>query len=157
MSVFNCNNNFDGLDESVKPTAGGRKRRMNKENHKKQLKKKARHSGGALIPTVGCQHKAAATGFCQADKLSPDDLMMNFNKFYERPNKVEQDKTILHLMDITQVKRQRLKVQDVNKRKDRNVSVKYSLLCSSHPNKVPVCKATFLKVFGKYNFRFRFG
>jgi len=81
--------------------------------------------------------------------------MMNFNKFYERPNKVDQDRTILNLLDITRVKRQRLKVLDVNKRKDRNISVKYSLLCSSHPEKVPVCKATFIKVFGEYNFHFR--
>ncbi len=104
---------------------------------------------------MGCQHKAGATGFCQAEKLSPDDLMMNFNKFYERPNKVDQDRAILQFLDITRVKRQRLKVLDVNKRKDRIISVKYSLLCSSHPEKVPVCKATFIKVFGENKFRFR--
>ncbi len=154
MSALNSNNTFDGLDEPVRHIPGG-KRRLDKEYHKKQQKKKVRHSGGALIPTVGCQHKAGATGFCQAEKLSPDNLMMNFNKFYERPNKVDQDRAILHLLDITRVKRQRLKVLDANKRKDRNISVKYSLLCSSHPEKVPVCKATFIKVFGEYNFRFR--
>ena len=83
MSALNCSNTFDGLDEPVRPTPGGRKRRLDKENHKKQQKKKVRHSGGALIPTVGCQHKAAAKGFCQAERLSPDDLMVNFNYFYE--------------------------------------------------------------------------
>ena len=55
---------------------------------------------------VGCQHKAAK-GVCQAERLSPDDLMMNFNRFYERPNKVEQDREILHLLDVTPVKRKR--------------------------------------------------
>ncbi len=47
MSALNSNNAFDGLDEPVRPTPGGRKRRLDKENHKK--------IGGALISTVGCQ------------------------------------------------------------------------------------------------------
>ncbi len=46
MSALNSNNTFDGLDEPVR-------RRLDKENHKKQQKR--RFSGGALIPTVGCQ------------------------------------------------------------------------------------------------------
>ncbi len=32
---FNTNNTFDGLDEPVRPTPGGRKRWLDKENHKK--------------------------------------------------------------------------------------------------------------------------
>ncbi len=40
MSALNSNNTFDGLDEPVRPTPGGRKRRLDKENHKKQQKKK---------------------------------------------------------------------------------------------------------------------
>ncbi len=39
QSALNSNNTFDGLDEPVRPTPGGRKRRMDKENHKKQQKK----------------------------------------------------------------------------------------------------------------------
>ncbi len=39
MSALNSNNTFDGLDEPVRPTPGGRKRRLDKENHKKQQKK----------------------------------------------------------------------------------------------------------------------
>ncbi len=35
-STLNSNNTFDGLDEPVRPTPGGRKRRLDKENHKKQ-------------------------------------------------------------------------------------------------------------------------
>ncbi len=38
MSALNSNNTFDGLDEPVRPTPGGRKRRLDKENHKKQQK-----------------------------------------------------------------------------------------------------------------------
>ncbi|KAI7804172.1 putative BTB/POZ domain-containing protein KCTD1-like [Triplophysa rosa] len=43
MSALNSNNTFDGLDEPVRPTPGSRKRRLDKENHKKQ-QKKVRHS-----------------------------------------------------------------------------------------------------------------
>ncbi len=39
MSALNSNNTFDGLDERVRPTPGGRKCRLDKENHKKQQKK----------------------------------------------------------------------------------------------------------------------
>ncbi len=54
MSALNSNNTFDGLDEPVRPTPGGRKRRLDKENHKKQQKKEGSQDG-VLIPTVGCQ------------------------------------------------------------------------------------------------------
>ncbi len=40
MSALNSNNTFDGLHEPVRPTPGGRKHRLDKENHKKQQKKK---------------------------------------------------------------------------------------------------------------------
>ncbi len=39
MSALNSNNTFDGLDEPVRPTPGGRKRRLDKENQKKKKKK----------------------------------------------------------------------------------------------------------------------
>ncbi len=54
MSALNSNNTFDGLDEPVmRPTPGVEKRRTDKEITKKQQKEG--YSGGALIPTVGCQ------------------------------------------------------------------------------------------------------
>ncbi len=40
MSALNSNNTFDGLDEPVRPTPGGRKRRLDKENLKKKKEKK---------------------------------------------------------------------------------------------------------------------
>ncbi|XP_034047172.1 uncharacterized protein LOC117528648 [Thalassophryne amazonica] len=138
-------NTFDGSDEPVRPTSGGRRRRLNKDNHEREKMKKIRHSGGGLIPSVGCKH-TAAKNFCHADTLTPDDIVMNFQTFYDKPGKVEQDRALLHLMTITEVKRQRQKVDDENRRKDRNISVKYSLLCNDHPHKVPVCKPTFLTV-----------
>ncbi len=42
MSALNSNNTFDGLDEPVRPTPGGRKRRLDKENHKKEGSQVAR-------------------------------------------------------------------------------------------------------------------
>ncbi len=39
MSALNSNNTFDGLDEAVKPTPGGRKRRLDKEKSQKTTKK----------------------------------------------------------------------------------------------------------------------
>ncbi len=54
MSALNSNNTFDGLDEPVRPTPGVENTDWTKKIKKKK-KKKRRFSGGALIPTVGCQ------------------------------------------------------------------------------------------------------
>ncbi len=60
MSALNSNNTFDGLDEPVRPTPGGRKRRLDKENQKKRKKKKKvlRFSQPVLInislPIIPC-------------------------------------------------------------------------------------------------------
>ncbi len=88
MSALNSNNTFDGLDEPVRPTPGGRKRRLDKENHKKQKvvfnrltleavafgvpfrapASRARNPGSRPVRCDGAdpgglhQHKAGATG-----------------------------------------------------------------------------------------------
>ncbi len=50
MSALNSNNNFDGLDEPVRPTPGGRKRRLDKENHQKKKRWRVNtHINTALI------------------------------------------------------------------------------------------------------------
>ncbi len=51
MSALNSNNTFDGLDEPVRPTPGGRKRWLDKENQKKKKKKRRRFSGGDVNVT----------------------------------------------------------------------------------------------------------
>ncbi len=38
MSALNSNNIFDGLDEPVRPTPGGRKRRLDKKKKKEKKK-----------------------------------------------------------------------------------------------------------------------
>ncbi len=54
MSALNSNNTFDGLDEPVRPTPGGRKCRLDKKKNKKRKKKVLRwrvntHINTALI------------------------------------------------------------------------------------------------------------
>ncbi len=58
MSALNSNNTFDGLDEPVRPTPGGRKRRLDKENHKKTTKKE----GSSLRWRVNTQCGMSTTG-----------------------------------------------------------------------------------------------
>ncbi len=53
MSALNSNNTFDGLDEPVRPTPGGRKCRLDKEK-KKKLKLQA--------AMEGTSHPAPPTG-----------------------------------------------------------------------------------------------
>lgn len=119
---------------------------MNEREHSKEI----RYSGGRLVPAVGCKH-TAATSFCHAAELTPEDMVMNFRRFYDDPDKVEQDRVLLHLMTITGVKRHRRKIKDKHKRRDRNFSMKYNLFCNDPLHKVP----TFLTVLGEYNFHFR--
>ena len=142
-------NDFDGLDEPVLVAPIGKKRKPSKSNHNREIVKKMRHSGGGKVSVVVCTHTAAQNhGFCHA-KLSPDDIAMNLTKFYQGGNKVQQDEQLLLLMSVGKTQRRRKKVDDENSRKDRNVSVKYSLLTHDHPNKLPVCKATFLSILGE--------
>ncbi len=42
MSALNSNNTFDGLDEPVRPTPGGRKHRQKKKKKKKEGSQVAR-------------------------------------------------------------------------------------------------------------------
>ena len=53
---------------------------------------------------------------CHADKLTEDDLRLNFDKFYENTKKVEQDREFLQFMKITNVKQHRKKVDTVGRR-----------------------------------------
>ena len=79
--------------------------------------------------------------------LTDDDLALNHATFY----KVTQDQHILTLLDVSKPKRKREWVEDEGRRKDRNVTVKYNLLTENHPDILPVCKATLIKVLGEYS------
>lgn len=70
---------------------------------------------------------------------------------YKNATKVDQDKILLRLSTINKCSRERVSA-DV-KKKAREVTVKYCLLsCAPPHHKIPVCKATFLSVLGKFIF-----
>ena len=139
--------NSDGTDELVVVSNVGKKCRPSKDNHAREKVTNLSHSGGGKLPSVACMHTVTNNALlCHADQLTPADIAFNFNTLYENPNKVEQDQALLPLMMIGQVQRHSPRVQNEGARKDRNVSVKSSLLTQSHPTKLPVCRATFVKI-----------
>jgi hypothetical protein len=103
------------------------------------------------MPRISCHHTAKKNGkLCCADLLTDTELSTNFNMVYNNPSKVEQDQFILSLLTISKPQRRRAKVENTDEQKDRSVQVVYSLLTESHPDKVKVCKSTFLSVLGKF-------
>ena len=68
----------------------------------------------------------------------------------KKTDKVVQDSYLLTLLNITLPNRRRNRVENEDNRKNGNVSVRYTLLGENLPNKIPVCKATFIKVLGEF-------
>ena len=138
----------DGLEPVIPSTPGnGRKRKTTKENHERQIIKKARHSGDGKTPGVGCGHRHTVNaGLCHADKLSNEDIQFNFRAMYSSTSKTDQDQTIIRLATVSEVIRERVSAEE---KKKRDVSVKYCLLSSLPPHtRIPVCKTTFQSVLG---------
>ena len=120
-------NNFDGLEEAVLLSPRPRKRGRCKEYHDCEKCRKIRHLGGGKVPQIDCAHNARANPkLCHADVITPADLALNHVKFYQTPNKVDQDAFILNLMEVSNPSRRR--VHGENVQKNKNVTVKYSLL-----------------------------
>ena len=118
---------FDGLSENVVTSPVGRKRK--REKSKRNNDKRRRHSGGGKIPQIACGHTAADDNtFCQADRLTDGDILLNHSQFYALATKAQQDEMVLCLMTLSKPDRVRLtqvQVQDVRQRdKSRSVSVK---------------------------------
>ena len=144
-------NNFDSLEKHVLASAIPRKRGKYIENHERQRVKKLRYSGGGKEPQIGCLHTARGNAIlCHADKLTDNIMGLNHDKFYEKTDKVVQDSYLLTLLNITLPNRRRNRVENEDNRKNINVSVRYTLLGENLPNKIPVCKATFIKVLGEF-------
>ena len=76
--------NFDDSLEEVNLTIGGRRKRKDKTTHKKEIVKRARHSSGGKIPAIAYSHNdnAGCEG-CLAANLTPTDLALNQEKFYD--------------------------------------------------------------------------
>ena len=84
-------NSFDGMDENVKRSNRGRKRKKHPSCTKRELAKKARYSGEGKTPSLDCNHGRAIPGqvrpavqFCQADKLSQRSLQVRNTFFTSR-------------------------------------------------------------------------
>ena len=138
--------NFDDIDEPVVLSPVGRKKRANSANSARSVSKQMRHSGAGRIASISCVHKAR--NVCMATSLSEDDLKFAHSQFYTVQDKLKQDATLLSYMDIQKCVRRRAKVEDVEKRNARECCVKY---CTVTVDKVrvPVCKASFMSIFGE--------
>ena len=137
---------FDGLSENVAISPVGRKRK--REVCEREKDKRRRHSGGGKIPKIACDHTAADGGFCQADRLTDDAIVLNHTQLYGCATKAQQDEMVLRLMTLTKPQRVRLRPgQDVRQR-DKSMSVKYPLMTSDAREQLQVCKATFIGVLG---------
>ena len=127
-------------DEPVLRTAYAKKRKCNPDNYARQQAKLKRLGGGLHIPTVACNHNHK---FCKASTLSQGEIYSLFNQLHDEKSQERQDGFMLNYMVISNAKR-----STKNGRK-RDMFVEYSLLNSSK-EKIPVCKKSFLSVFGKY-------
>lgn len=139
--------NFDDIDEPVVLSPAGRKRKCKPGTHARSIAKKARHSGAGKIAHISCTHNAR--NVCMATSLSDDDLKYAHDQLYSTTDKVSQDATLLSYMDVRKCARRRNKVDDVARRNARECAVKYSML-TSNKEKIPVCRATFMGIFGEY-------
>ena len=101
-----------------------------------------------MVPRVACRHD---TGFCTAGTLNENDLEYIKGQLYATYDKVKQDAILVSHMDISQVKRRRPRVEDEGRQKNRGLTIKYSLL-KEDKTKIPVCQASFLSIFCKYDF-----
>ena len=141
---------FDETEEAVVLSPSGRKKKRKPDTYARNVAKKARHSGG--IPSIACCHNTAKV--CLAATLSPEEIAGIHRVLYATSDKVKQDAILLSYMDITTVKRRRLKVDDSGKQKNRDLTVKYSVLRDKgekeDKEKIPVCKASFMSLLCEY-------
>ena len=147
-------------NEPVELSPKGRKRKIIKENHSHEVKKKNRHSGQNIDPKISCSH---VNTFCKADLLTADDLQYNKELFYKGCDKQHQDDYILRQIDCGSVKRERVKPN--NRKKTRNCAVRYFVYKRETEaeetgerkySKVQVCRSTFLSIYGEHYFYFIF-
>ena len=138
---------FDELDEQVVLSPSGRKQKPDKSNTARENKKKSRHDGSAKKPFIACTHNTHNQ--CLARTLAPEDLTYAHHQLYQTTDKVQQDATLLSYMTVSGVGRRRPKVGDVAKRNVRDCTVKYCVL-NPAMKKIPVCKPSFMSIFGEY-------
>lgn len=137
------------MDDGLEPVVPVVRKRKAPKDYLREKDKLVRHSREGKEPRVVCRHRN--THFCQAGKLTDQDVTFNFDTMYRCQTKVDQDKVILRLATVGSVTRKR--VDDDDRLKTRDIRVTYHLLCHAPPHvKIPVCKATFRSVLGKIIF-----
>ena len=137
-------NGFDELDEPVTLSPQGRKRKQNVALHAGNVAKRLRHDGSDKEPKLSCSHNSPS--ICLATSLTEDDLARLHEIMYSNSEKVKQDSLLLSYMDITEVKRRR-STTDTPRRRDMTINY---FVTNKENQKIPVCKATFMSIFGKY-------
>ena len=130
--------NTDISSEPVKRTQFGKKRKCNTANYSRNRCKIQRLGGGNHIPRLVCNHNDR---LCQATKLTSEDAYSLNYKFHDMNSKKDQDAFLLTYMSVREPKKPKPQNQK------RKVSVKYSVLNLKN-EKIPVCKATFMAIFG---------
>ena len=144
-------NYFDGLDEQIKKSNRGRKRKANPDKTKRQIAKQKRYSGEGRTARISCNHKdvGAKKSFCRAQVLSENTLNLGWTNFHASQVKYDQDVIISNLMDVSRAERPRVGADA--RQKPRALTVKYHLRnydVEGSPM-VPVCKATFMSALGE--------
>ena len=130
----------DLTSEQVQRTNFGRKRKRNPKNYKRNLQKAKKLNGGNHIPRIVCKHNDRC---CKASTLNLEDAYALNYKFHDIQSKQEQDAFLLTYMTVSEPRQQK------SKGKSRTVSVKYSVITNSNV-KLPVCKSSFMSIFGMY-------
>lgn len=135
------------MDEPILMTSNGRRKRRLPQNSSRYKAKVNRYSGNGLVASVACTHN---TSWCGAVTLKESDLFYIKQQLYSTNDKVEQDAILLSHMDAMPCKQRRQQVEAEEKRRQRDVSIKYAVL-KEDKTKVPICHASFLSIFCKYN------
>lgn len=143
-SIFCANmNDFDSLDERVVTSPVGRKRRVRKDGTKRAENKRKLYGGDGHVPHVSCDHNE---NWCLGGTLQPGEVVFCADRFYSTTVKTKQDAILLSYMNINKAKRSRVK--DDRRKRQRTTSVKYFIVNEAQEKK-PVCKETFMSIFGK--------
>ncbi|KAK5637856.1 hypothetical protein RI129_000139 [Pyrocoelia pectoralis] len=130
--------------KQIEESAGGR--RKCKDNPK--ARKTGRYSKAFLGPAdIACEHgmnNKTRNTLCRARELTATNLVEFRDIIYSEDKKANQDKLLLHYMDISSPKRKT--VNDKKRKNSRSSSIKYFV--KTDTSMVPVCAETFRKVTG---------
>lgn len=123
-------------------SSGSRKRKKNKDNWNKNLRKYARNSAeSAGSPSINCKHKDGQT-VCMAYQLTQDDVSSFFNKIYKFKTAAEQNLFVIKYIQSQEKKSQRPR----NKDSPRSRSVTKYFIRRANGVICNVCSATFLSI-----------